>query len=148
MKIHSLYFYYNIYRQKSESISSSHEKKLQANIAKLNKNLESSESYDMVHIEDELMIFNSDKYQSHVDQYNNKPNWYKSKMRKLFYESIGSFKFDIGVLSYNRGGSYPVWISCFKVPNNDLNKEINIREAENMLRLMAPKYYRYKKFNI
>ena len=60
-------------------------------------------------------------------------------------ESIDSSNFDIGVLSYYRDGSFPVWISYFKILYDDINRKRNTRKVENMIRLIAPKQYRQNK---
>ena len=40
----------------------------------------------------------------------------KAGYRLKFMRTLGSDFFQIGVVKYNRGGSFPKWISVFKIP--------------------------------
>ena len=113
-------------------------------IAKINDKLEESSEYIIKFITDIDIGLTTDQLQNKYLENNKIPTWYKSKKRKQFLESMGSSKFNIGVLTYYRGGSFPVWISCFKIPFNDINNASNTRETENMTRLIAPKHYMVK----
>lgn len=81
-------------------------------IEKLNKMIEEADNYKLYQIDDDVMGLNDVEHQNHT-------SWYTSKYQKKFLQSIGSNKIGIGVLSYNHGGSYPVWITAFKIPKED-----------------------------
>ena len=88
-------------------------------------------------VDDESMGLNKDQY--------NQTYSYKSKWRKKFYDNIVSPDFDIGVLTYKRGGSFPVWISCFRIPHDDNDMDRNVKGTESKMRLSAPCHYRREK---
>ena len=85
-------------------------------------------------VDDDVMGLNEQGHPSDA-------SWCASKYRKKFRACIGSGDFNVGILSYNRGGSHPVWIVVFKIPKCVADDHNSIKEAESNARMTAPKHY-------